>query len=438
MSPHFTKRFTVSVCLVLALGVLTSQIARSAAPSGGTTPGADSATATVSDDGTVAVTGIALPGQAVELPAACADVTDQAAKVVCAAEAFLATLTAEQQAEVVLPQTKANATVWSNLPTTFVARNGIELSTLSDVQLEAALAVVKAATGSLTDDGYSEATQLLMADDVLNASGGMQNGAMGSGGMPPGGFSGGGFGGGPPDGALSSGPGSGSGGAGGFPGGGTSDYSNGFYFLAFLGTPSTADTWHLQFGGHHLAVNTTYQGGKVVSATPEFVGAEPLAWTTEDATYAPLANEHQGMALMLASLSADQLATAELSETFSDVLVGPGEDGQFPATKAGLRVGELSAEQQALVLDAMKPWVQDADDTTAAELLTIYQDELAETYIAFSGDASLTNNADYVRIDGPSVWIEFVCQSGIVYSDQIHYHTIWRDHTRDYGAEYSF
>lgn len=58
--------------------------------------------------------------------------------------------------------------------------------------------------------------------------------------------------------------------------------------------------------------------------------------------------------------------------------------------------------------------------------------------IAFSGDSSLTNNADYVRIDGPSVWIEFVCQTGIVYSDQIHYHTIWRDHERDYGAEFTF
>jgi hypothetical protein len=43
-----------------------------------------------------------------------------------------------------------------------------------------------------------------------------------------------------------------------------------------------------------------------------------------------------------------------------------------------------------------------------------------------------------VRIDGPGVWIEFVCQNGIVYQGQIHYHTVYRDHTRDYGGEFTF
>ena len=281
--------------------------------------------------------------------------------------------------------------------------------------------MVKAATGSLPDEGYNEVTQTLMADDILNASGGMQNGDLGGGGMP----SGGGFDGG-------AGPGDGS-------GGGNGDYSSSSYFLAFLGTPSTTETWILQFGGHHLAINTTYKAGGVASATPEFRGIEPKVWTTEDGTvYAPLRSEQSTMVAMLASLSDGQLATAKLSNTFSDVLLGPGEDGQFPETKSGLAVGSLSDEQRALVLDAMKPWVQDADDTTAKELLSIYEDELNDTYIAFSGNSALTTYADYVRIDGPSVWIEFVCQARIVYSSQIHYHTVWRDHERDYGAEYNF
>ena len=144
------------------------------------------------------------------------------------------------------------------------------------------------------------------------------------------------------------------------------------------------------------------------------------------------------MAAMLAGLSSTQLASAKLSQTFSDVLLGPGQDGKFPATKAGLAVSSLSTAQKALVLAAMKPWVQDIDDTTAAALLATYGSELDSTYISYSGNASLSNNADYVRIDGPSVWIEFVCQSGVVYSSQIHYHSVWRDHTRDYGASFTF
>ncbi|MCX4459892.1 DUF3500 domain-containing protein [Streptomyces sp. NBC_01340] len=36
------------------------------------------------------------------------------------------------------------------------------------------------------------------------------------------------------------------------------------------------------------------------------------------------------------------------------------------------------------------------------------------------------------------MWVEFVCQNGVVYRDQIHYHTVYRDHTSDYGSEFTF
>ena len=252
----------------------------------------------------------------------------------------------------------------------------------------------------------------------------------------PGGASGGADGGGP-DGDVGGPP---SGGAGGPPGGaaGGVEFTSGAYFLAFLGTPSTSETFVLQFGGHHLAVNLTYKAGAVAGVTPLHTGVEPLSWTSEGVSYAPLNGEHGGMVAMLASLTDEQRAAAQLSATFSDILLGPGQDGQFPATKEGLAVSSLSDEQKALVLEAMRPWVQDADDATAAELLAIYEDVLDETYIAFSGDAALGSNADYARIDGPSAWFELAAQSSDVDPSGIHYHTIWRDHERDYGAEFTF
>lgn len=396
------------------------------------------ATATLGDDGTVAVTGITLPGQNVSVPAECEALETQTAKVVCAAEAFIATLTEDQQAEVILDLTQENAVVWSNLPVTFVPRNGIELSSLDETQLGVAEALLKTALGTTENEGYDETMQIRMADDVLKASGGMQ-----AGGTPPSDES---------DTTTSDTESSDTESSdttstdtaedvaptGRPPTGGGDDYSNGLYYLAFLGTPSTTDDWILQFGGHHLAFNITYKAGEVAGATPKFTGIEPKVWTTEDATYAPLAGEHDNMAAMLASLNETQLATAQLSSTYTDLLLGPDQDGQFPETTEGLAVSELSDEQKALVLAAMAPWVQDVDDMTASELLAIYESELDETYIAYSGDISLTNHADYVRIDGPSVWIEFSCQNGIVYGDQIHYHTVWRDRARDYGAEFSF
>ncbi|MEU1519197.1 DUF3500 domain-containing protein [Streptomyces sp. NPDC005811] len=320
--------------------------------------------------------------------AASAASTASASDVVAAADAFLDTLDDDQQSSVLLDFTQANATAWSNLPCGSTCRVGIAFSSLSDTQLTAAKAVIEAATGTGTDTGNDQITQILAADDYLGES--------------------------------------------------ASGYGSGNYYLAFLGTPSTDGTWQLHFGGHHLALNLTYKDGEVEGSTPYFVGVEPTSWTDDGTTYAPLSGMYDAMSAMVSSLSSDELTEAKLSESFSDVLLGPDDDGDFPTTKEGLAVGELTDDQQELVLNAIEPWVDVADDTTAASVLSTYKSELDETYISYSGSTDLSAQGDYVRIDGPGVWIEFVCQDGVVYSDQIHYHTVYRDHTTDYGGEFSF
>lgn len=391
----------------------------------------DAATATLEDDGSVATTGITLPGEEVSVPSDCQRESTQTATVVCAADLFLATLSDDQVSEVVLAATVANATAWSNLPCGSSCRNGIQLSTLDEEQLDAAYALLKAALGTGSDNGYNSVMRTLMADDILNASGGMQGSNATGANATTGDRT-------PPDGGMGTPPDGGNGGPGGGMGGGGGGYSSGTYFLAFLGEPSAEGTWMLQFGGHHLAINITYQDGEVVSATPQFMGIEPKIWTANGETYMPMAKKHDAMVAMLADLSTSELASAKLSTSFSDILLGPDADGEFPATKSGVRVGDLTDDQQQLVLDAISAWVMDADDMTSEELLALYEADLDDTYISYSGSATLKNHADYVRIDGPEVWIEMVCQSGVVYSSEIHYHTVWRDHERDYGAEYSF
>ena len=82
---------------------------------------------------------------------------------------------------------------------------------------------------------------------------------------------------------------------------------------------------------------------------------------------------------MLGSLSSSEQATAKLSATFRDVLLGPGRDGQFPTTKQGLKVSDLPAAKQKLVLNAIKLYVNDLDPATAATILAKYTAELADT-----------------------------------------------------------
>ncbi|MGW0419555.1 DUF3500 domain-containing protein [Streptomyces sp. NPDC003015] len=360
------------------------------------------------------------------------------AAVVSAANAFLNTLDSDQQAKTVLDFTQANATAWSNLPCGSSCRPGIQTGSLSDDQLAALQNVLKVALGSGKDTGYEHVIQTLKADDVLASAQGTSSASAAPTdatsadptasptatdvptdvptGTPP-----------------SGGPGGGGG------GGGGGGYGSGIYFLAFLGTPSTTGTWQLHFGGHHLAVNITYKNGKVAGASPFFTGVEPSSWTDDDGTtYSPMAKFRDGLLKLTGSLTTEQLAAAKLSESFGDVLLGPSEDGDFPTTKEGVKVSSLSAKQKKLVLAAIHPWVADVDDATARQLMKTYEHELNQTYVSYSGGTGLDTQGDYVRIDGPGVWIEFVCQDGVVYRDQIHYHTVYRDHTRDYGSEFSF
>ena len=314
------------------------------------------------------------------------------AKVVCLANAFLATLTTTQQSTVVLTLNLTNAKRWSNLPCGVSCRNGLAFSGLTATQLAAAKAVIQAASGTGTNEGYSQFLQINAADDVLGAT--------------------------------------------------ASGYSSGNYIIAFLGTPSTTGKWMLQYGGHHYAANITYDAGAVTSITPSHQGIEPKTWTSNSITYAPLAAKESVMADMLASFTSTELAGAKISSTFSDVTMVPGSTtNTFPTTKLGIKVSTLSSAAQAKVLAAMVPWLNDLDASSAAAFKTLYTNELADTYVTYasntsgvSGSASsfFTTNTDYVRIDGPSVWIEFICQTGVVYPTQIHYHTVYRDHTRDY------
>lgn len=357
------------------------------------------------------------------------------ASVVSAANAFLNTLDSDQQAETLLDFTEEHATAWSNLPCGGSCRPGIQTGSLSDEQLAALKNVLKVALGTGKDTGYEHVLQTLLADDQLASAESSGSGPS----APSGGTSSAPSASADPSATATDAP-TGtppSGGPGGGAGGG--GYGSDIYFLAFLGTPSADGTWQLHFGGHHLAVNITYKDGKVSGASPFFTGVEPTSWTADDGTtYEPLARFRNGMLALTGSLSTEQLAKAKLSESFNDVLLGPDEDGQFPETKEGIKASELSPKQQKLVLEAIHPWVAGVDDATAKKLMKTYARELKETYISYSGGTGLDTQGDYVRIDGPSVWIEFVCQNGFVYQDKVHYHTVYRDHTRDYGNEFSF
>jgi hypothetical protein len=308
------------------------------------------------------------------------------AAVVTAVNAFLATLDDSKRDAVEYDFTDNQARqTWSNFPSTTVPREGPALSDLTTEQQQAALAVVKVA---LSADGYQQSTDIQKADDYLNSLGGQ--GADGFGSLID-------------------------------------------YHIAIYGQPSTTQPFMVQFGGHHLARTLTYNGDKV-SQTPQFVGTEPTSFTTGGATVEPLKAEAAGMFGILASFTADQRTSAEItSGTFDDLLMGPGKDsGNFP-TPEGLLVSALAAGQRQTVTAAMQSYVGDLSTDAATKLMAKYESELDQTRVGWSNNTGPTDENSYLRIDGPSVWIEFINTRSRSTPD-IHYHSVYRDKTNDYGS----
>ena len=308
------------------------------------------------------------------------------AEVVQATNAFLATLddTKRDTVEYDFSDNLARQT-WSNFPATTVPREGIEMSALTADQQKAADALLGVA---LSSDGSQQDANIRKSDDYLNSLGGQ--GADGFGALKD-------------------------------------------YYIAVYGTPSSTSPFMVQFGGHHLARTLTYNGDKV-SQTPQFVGSEPTSFTVDGTTVEPVKPESASMFGIMAALSADQKKSAEItSGTFDDLLMGPGKDtGNFPAAE-GLSVSELDADQKKLVMAAIQAYAGDLATDAATKLIAKYESELDQTTIGWSNNTGPSDEHSYIRIDGPSVWIEFI-NTRSQSTPEIHFHTVYRDKTNDYGS----
>jgi len=314
-------------------------------------------------------------------------------KAVDAAKAFLTTLDARQRTKVALPLNPTTRTIWSNLPTGVtmqvgaVERNGLKLGDMTSAQQDAALALVAAV---LSRTGFQKVMNIVNADQQLELRSA-------------------------PDRAANS----------------KIRFGRAEYYMAILGTPSAADRWMLQFGGHHLAINVSIAGQRSV-LTPSHTGAQPATYTLNGQTIRPLGSENDKAFKLVNALDAPQRKQAVLGYEVRNLVLGPGEDGKVIQPE-GIRASTLNKAQRAMLLDLVREWVDILDETAAGAKMAEITANLADTYFAWSGS---TSNGDpaYFRVQGPTVLIEYAPQGGSRASTD-HIHTIYRDPTNDYGAK---
>ena len=280
---------------------------------------------------------------------------------------------------------------WSNLPAgAFPARPGVFLGELSIEQRGVVKAILMEAASLTDNEGFDEMVQTLNADDYISTV--------------------------------------------------STDYKAGYSSfnskIAFLGTPAETGTWQLYYGGHHFAFSNTYTDGVLVGATPSFRGIEPFpSFEMNGRNNVPLLQERDAFAALLNSLTTEQQTSATLEGTYRDILAGPQADDAIPSDKEGLNVSELNEEQMSLLFAAIETYVGDINDADAKKYMEKYTQEMPDTVLGFSGTPDMASEDDYVRIHGPSLWIEFSLQSNkSTNTEGNHPHSVWRDQTDDYGG----
>ena len=317
------------------------------------------------------------------------------ADTAAAAEAFMATLSAEQVEQLTYAyddETKSRS--WSNFPVTFVDRAGLNLADLTEVQRAAALKVLEAL---LSDEGYATVTGIMNGDQYL-----LEHSS-------------------------------------------STEDSLGQYVIAFFGDASDSGAWEVQFGGHHLGINATLDGASdSITFAPTHLGVQPAVYTDENGDEVqPFSAIYESAFAFYDSLTAEQQAELYQGDEVASMVCAPGSTCDYP-TGTGLAGSELTDEQKQLLLDVIANWVGLADEETTANALAEIEATLDDTYINWSGATvydMTQGDGIYFQISGPNAYVEFASQqssagadvSGVTTSGWGHVHTIYRDPTNDYA-----
>ncbi len=302
------------------------------------------------------------------------------AKVAGALRKFVGTLTEAQKQACVFTFDSEERFNWHFIPR---ERKGIAFKSMSDAQRKAAVEVLKA---SLSRGGYEKAETIRSLEAVLKE---IEKG---------------------------SGP--------------VRDPEN--YYFSVFGEPSPTDPWGWRYEGHHISLQWTAIGGKVVASTPQFFGANPgeVREGPLKGTRALAVEEDLGRALV-AALNDSQRAKALLSATApADILTSAQRSAAIQEDK-GVAYSELDSAQRKQLMDLIRAYASaQPAPLMKARLARVKAAGYANIKFGWMGGTA-KGDPHYYRVQGKTFLIEY----DNTQNNANHIHAVWRDFKGDFGAD---
>jgi hypothetical protein len=303
-----------------------------------------------------------------------------AGEMAAAAARLIGSFPGDQRASLVLPFDDRARTDWHFVPR---SRPGVPLAAMNDAQRAAARDLLRAA---LSSQGVLKVEQIMSLDAVLRE---IENN----------------------------------------PGRDPLQYT-----FTIYGEPSgdAAGAWGWKVEGHHVSLNFTCVGGRVVGTTPSFLGAHPA--TVESGPLAgrrAMAVEEDLARELLLSMEDAQRKEAVIAERApADIITAPGRSLD-DAPRVGVAYPSLNDAQRRMLESLIEEYAHNLRRETAeAELGRIRSAGMDAVRFAWAG-SSKPGEGHYYRISGPTFIIEY----DNTQNRANHVHTVWHDRERDFGQD---
>lgn len=313
---------------------------------------------------------------------------NKAPQLLPSAKAFLASLDDTQREKAVLTYDSEKRVQWHFIP--MQTRKGLPIMEMEDSQKKLAMTLLRSALSEL---GYNKATKIMSLEKVLKQLEGDK---------------------------------------------GTNERNPEKYYFTLFGTPAPQQAWGLSIEGHHLSLNFSLTGNRIVDSTPQFFATNPAKLMDSYGDEFPKglevlgAEERLGFELAK-SLSEEQFAKAKLPGETPSEIRGAGEPQPSTTVLGGIAAAELTAEQQETLkklmtayTKKMKPGVQ------KARWQLIDEAGFDKIQFGWSG-ATKPGVGHYYVIQGPTFVIEFInVQPDAAGNPANHIHCVWRDMQGDF------
>ena len=226
------------------------------------------------------------------------------------------------------------------------------------------------------------------------------------------------------------------------------------YCFKVFGEPGE-NAWGWQFAGHHVSLNFTVVGGRYISPTPFLLGAEPASY----GILAPLADDEELGFRLVHSLDAAQRHAAIIwhrsppdfatrivpmigDTERPDPVFGPEPDYRLSederdilsyvrASPKGLSAGQLNLRQLdelAAIVGAFARRLP--DEVAGVQMRELERAGLDNLTFAWAGGTE-PGERHYFRVQGPTLLIEH----DNTQANGNHVHSVWRNPADDFGDD---